>query len=92
MDDKLFTDRYITYNALAALESLLALIATASPLLEMRPSDEATDDLGRVMDEWRERHNLTAGAVLVGTMMFLHFVIHAVMDGAQKPPEVMEGE
>jgi hypothetical protein len=25
-------------------------------------------------------------------MMFLHFVIHAVMDGAQKPPEVMEGE
>jgi hypothetical protein len=92
MDDKAFANRYITYNALAALESLLAFVATASPLLEWRPSDEATDDLGRVMDEWRERHNLTAGAVLVGTMLFLHFVIHSVLDRTHQPPDVMEGE
>jgi|YNPMSStandDraft_1061717.scaffolds.fasta_scaffold09974_9 hypothetical protein len=92
MDENAFQNRDIMYSALVALSSMLTFVSLASPLLALRPSDEATDDLGRVLDEWRERHHLTTGAVLVGTMLFLQFVIHAVLDRAHQPSEVMEGE
>jgi hypothetical protein len=92
MDENALQQRDIMYSALVTLSSVLSFVTLASPLLALRPSDEATDDLGRLMDEWRERHQLTTGAVLVGAMMFLHFVLHAVLDHAHQPSEVMEGE
>jgi len=92
MDDSTFSNRHVMYSALVSLSSFLTFVITASPLLALRPSDEATDDFGRIMDEWRERHNLTAGAVLVGTLLFLNYVIHAVLEHVHQLPEVMEGE